>query len=846
MAILYDDQNSRAAAAAITVANSDVYTIQGDCTTAGTAAIANRYLGAVGVLRGTLLFDGYCFEIDVANTTNAVVGLAITGSTSGATAVITQILSSTRIKFRYTNNLFFVNGGTLSGGSFSAAATSAPILSNITVLGLQNTSISGALQGVVKSSGCWWTLGTSNGTANQSFSAYTTCNFSAVYVQGGDLVSLASGNSTITAQHQFANGDAVRLVGTLTGSGLASLTTYCVINSNWDGRQYTTGTSFALSNTKGGGAVTPTASATNISVLKHGFSFSTQVGSSVFTCPAGHTLSVYSFSKSGVGGDSVTLTIPAANGLLEHRTYYVVAADQIANTFSLSLDPGGTPLSASATTTNSTVTPDSIYNVWLNVVDRTLVGSGSVAGCDRVHGRVFKQVTASNAITFGDAGSALTVSATFAASSNTITTGAAHGQAVGARVRFGTTVALPPEFSTDVEYYIVAVPTTTQIRVSTVALGTAIAASTTGSGTHSAIPQFGGRIPVNGARIVIPNICLGNTTAATAPTPGVITALTASAAWNLSSFVGSLDQVKANWFGIVTNVITISSVVFNYWQVYYSCRVISENGWKGLEFAVSAATTASNAADALNVGLSEVYIQGLRYLRHNTGSLSGAPQNTLIKKCFFATTRTGGGTNALTISGSIANFYLADCIVIGGGLVFTAVTNGGCTNYHYSDRLDGGSPNTSNTINAIGINNCRNLEITNISLGTPNGSSFFSFANNSLSYNIKIVNAGTALSPLSGGNTISNLVQVSTCIGLTVANVFFANYTGFSLQGLVFNLRLFNVFLAPFEININSGGDGNFLRGLRFANLYTGGNQRGTHYYDRFVSQTVGEIRLLF
>jgi len=94
---------------------------------------------------------------------------------------------------------------------------------------------------------------------------------------------------------------------------------------------------------------------------------------------------------------------------------------------------------------------------------------------------------AGNEISLETATAGLTVltTCTAVASTDVITTGAAHGLKIGDRVQFTTTDTLPSGLSADVTYYVLTVPSTTTLTVSAVSGGDTLDITDTGSGTHS-------------------------------------------------------------------------------------------------------------------------------------------------------------------------------------------------------------------------------------------------------------------------------------------------------------------------------------------------------------------------
>lgn len=82
--------------------------------------------------------------------------------------------------------------------------------------------------------------------------------------------------------------------------------------------------------------------------------------------------------------------------------------------------------------------------------------------------------------------SLLSVSFT-AAVTNVITTGSAHGWSVGDKLRFSSSDTLPAGLSANTDYYVISVPSTTTLTVSSAEGGSAVDITDTGTGTHTAV-----------------------------------------------------------------------------------------------------------------------------------------------------------------------------------------------------------------------------------------------------------------------------------------------------------------------------------------------------------------------
>jgi len=836
MAVLFDDQISRAAAAAQTVANGDVYTIQGDCLTAGTAAIANRYLGAITVSEGTLLVDGDVSEIGVANTTNATVGQSIAGGTSGATAVITQLISSTRIKYRATNNLAFSNGETISGGSFSAAANTAPSLSTLMVLGNQGTAITTQTRGSIKTRGLWYQLGVSNGTANQTFTSPFPANavLPAVWVQIGFTVTIQS-TATLSSRHLFSNGQTVKLVGGLTGTGFNDATIYYVVSSDQSGLTGDFGSSFSLALTKNGTAIAATGAA-SATVLAAGTTFSCTNGSTTLTSSAGHSYAV---------NDALSV-VASVGGFNARYTYYVVATS--GNDFALSLTRGGTPIAATASGTGETL-PGNAFTRWLNVVDRNLTAFGNGAN----HGEFCKQTIGATSITFGDEGTSVSTTATFTNGSTTITTGAAHGRAIGDVVRLTTTGTLAGNFATATDYYVLTVPSTTSLTVSTLPINSAIAASGTGTGTHTLIPQIGGRIPPNGALIRCQNILLGNTSSGTAPVPQ----LPATASYwllNTSSF-GQISLERSILCGFLIDIANPTTLLMQGVSVFGYMQV-SNTGTRGVinNFALTN-NNALSPTIAFSLASTDLDLSDASALStNNTTAQIQSAQGTTINRCNFNNTRSNSTATALNIS-SVQNIVITNSRFIGANLKFANYTNVTVL-YPFTSSNNANAVNQNNSQSCYQVTaNGSNLLINYPWYGSPFGDRLIQI--DAAVFTVRLANFGTSnrnYSLLNNTNVVvAATAALSTIESLRLTNFFVTNARNAYLS------QPNNATIKNLQIkgggSVSSGFDAarvkaGFVLGWRngyFGSVYgTFTAFAGVHFFQRIADNTNLELALLF
>jgi hypothetical protein len=512
----------------------------------------NAFAGTTTITEGSFNLRGdLAWEIGVANTTNATVGLAVTGGTSGATAVITQLLTApTRIKFRYTNNSTFANGETISGSSFSAAANTAPSRSTILfAINAAGNNLNLQKLGAVSSKGVWRTIGTATGLANQTITSVFNCLHAGVWVQRAGSATLTNASNQITVQHEWAVGQVVEFAtsGSLSGTGFSVGTKYYVVASDWSGLTGQFGTYVSLSTTKAGSAITATGAGSGlISLLMSGPTITFTNGSSTITAPDGHSFAV---------GDSLTLstTSTLATNFDDITTYYVLSSNTVAGTFTLSSDYSlltgtGTAIVAGSagSGTHSTI-PDDNYFIWLNLNDRNLTGSTAVIGTDINHGCFFKQANGSTTLTFGDEGAAAAFNVS-SFSGTTINTAAAHGRSVGDVIRLSTTGTLS-NASAGTDYYVLTVPSSTSLTIAVNVGSTALNLSAS-TGTTTITPQIGGRAPRYGAKIRIPNVALCLTNAANAPTPVVGTTFggfsNALGAFNFDKLLTSNYQFSIN------------------------------------------------------------------------------------------------------------------------------------------------------------------------------------------------------------------------------------------------------------------------------------------------------------
>lgn len=80
------------------------------------------------------------------------------------------------------------------------------------------------------------------------------------------------------------------------------------------------------------------------------------------------------------------------------------------------------------------------------------------------------------------------LSTTFtAATTDIITTGAAHGYSLGDKLRVSSTGTLPGGLAANTDYYVVAILSTTTIKVSATPNGPVLDITSTGSGTHTVL-----------------------------------------------------------------------------------------------------------------------------------------------------------------------------------------------------------------------------------------------------------------------------------------------------------------------------------------------------------------------
>lgn len=74
---------------------------------------------------------------------------------------------------------------------------------------------------------------------------------------------------------------------------------------------------------------------------------------------------------------------------------------------------------------------------------------------------------------------------TAVAATNVITVSAAHGKAIGDRLRFTSTVTLPGGMSVDTDYFVLTVPSSTTMTISATVGGAVLDITDTGTGTHT-------------------------------------------------------------------------------------------------------------------------------------------------------------------------------------------------------------------------------------------------------------------------------------------------------------------------------------------------------------------------
>ena len=832
----FADQTTPAASEAWTVNSGAIVTVAGDYIN---AASPNPFTGVNTANEGKLLIDGrLVWEIGVANTTNAATGLSITGGTSGATAVITRV-GTGLIKFRYANNIAFTNGETIAGGSFSAASNTAPTRSTITYgINAATNGLSVARLGNLEVRGVWRQLGVCTAAANQTLTHFVAAATAGIWVQKGNLATFTNASNQIALQHEFAVGQVLEFAtsGSLSGTGFSTGTKYYIVASDWSGLTGQFGSYVSLSTTKTGSAISATGVGSGtISLLATGAIVTFTNGSATITATSGHNRAA---------GDSLILSTSGSlpGGFDDITTYWVLAPDTTAGTFQLCTDYSptagtGTPITAtSAGSGTHQIVPDDSYLIWQNIVDRTLTGATAAIGIDLNHGRFFKQAAGSTTITFGDEGAAAAVTFSTTNTSTTLTTSAAHGRAVGDVIRIGNP---PTPFAANTDYYVLSVPLSTTLTVSTNLATAAIVATQTQTNTATLLPQIGGKIPAYGAKVRVPNVAIVSTNSGNAPTPIISSFVT------IANSVGSFFFDKCITSGLQFNSNNISGFTGRFLTVHNLLAFVYALNTTILQ-EVAISTLTADSSGGFNILSQNFYFQNI-FTAANNGlglSVTNCLQGFVKGGQVTIFTRNNSNNAALSFSG-VNNVTIQNLRYFGAQLSLTNSNNLSLQNCAHSDSILRGAYAAFSQNSFLGSASTNTLIDQLQILAAPRAAVF-----TSPSSATTIRKIGTSSNPVDLLGQSGGFLTFATADSFNLIDCFWKNTSGGALSSqtntVLSNVKFFDSGDYGKQFPLGSRLKNirlKALKGLSFASSVEGS---GLHFYDLFASATAGLFGLVF
>lgn len=372
-------------------------------------------------------------------------------------------------------------------------------------------------------------------------------------------------------------------------------------------------------------------------------------------------------------------------------------------------------------------------------------------------------------------------------------------------------------------------------------------------------------IPINGARIRVPNIHL------TSVASGALTSTTRSTnatlatrykITNTGAGVIIMDKVVAAGF-YLNSVASYSINVTNsgFLHSVAVSNTLMTTTLDGVGVGMTGTTsypalTLSGCVSALTNIANSTFSN---YLALTTGTVSFTNMNnaTFTNSLIFAFARAASNVDALLISGCENVNVTAGCFMVGARLHITSSDDVIISNLVVSDMVSGANVTTFPLTSVVFDTGCDTMKLDGLKISATGTVPYTSLVSCGNTINLKIRNIGTVAAPILGAAQIGYVVEMpQTVLVADVSRVYATgmrlgalNYSagnnGTTTQNIISDNTL--PFKQPNNSSITKGCRiSNGVLGVGTANVFTNSNVVGNHFYDLFTADTTGIIGIFF